>query len=227
MSVHESRPARPGSRPESRLAARERRALVLGAVIIASLVLGTRGVPEWRRWRVESRATLMEFNAEVADARHAVALGPTMQDSLVARRQRLAAYDTLLLAGDDPTAAAAALADAIAEAAEVAEVEVSSVQTEVDSARMRRSSASELLRVRVRADLTASGSALADMLAWLEECPPLLAVRELTVSPVDVMVSAGRAERLRVTLVVEGVAWRGASALRALEDTAARARAAT
>lgn len=222
MSVHESRPPPAGSRP----AGRERRTLVVGVTIIASLVLSTRALPEWRRWRAESQAVLAELDAEVVRARRAVALGPVLRDSLATRRERLAAYDTLLLAGDDPSAVAAALADALAEAAEIAEVQLSSVQAEVDSARVKRPGSGELLRVRLRAELTASGSALASMLAWLEQCPPMLAVREVTISQADVMVPADRVESLRVTLVIEGVAWR-VSALRVSADTMARTREAT
>lgn len=189
-------------------AARELRTLAAGAAIVAGLLVAGKGIPAVREWRSQARLERAELELELSRARRLVALDASLRDSLVVRQRRLATYDTLLLAGDDAASAAASLTDALAEAAETAEVQLTTVQADVDSTAARRVAGQALVRVFVRAELTASSSELATMLAWLEECPPLLAVRELTVSQTDATYAADRSERLRVTLVVEGLTWR-------------------
>lgn len=116
----------------------------------------------------------------------------------------MAAFDDLLLGDDEPTAVVA-LADAVAEAAATGGVDVANVQVDVEAGRGRASDPAGLLRARLRAELTGSGEDLAITLAWLEEAPPLLAVRELIVTQLDVRGASHLPERLRMTLVVEGL----------------------
>lgn len=195
--------------PFATMSARDRRALTLGAAVIIVLLLGMRGVPAWRTWERESHAAATELGAEVERARAAVAALPAMRESLTVRRARRMALDSILLEGDSPAAVAAALSETIALAAEESGVRTGPVHLTIDSTGGRRSARSpkpRLLRVVLRTDVTGDVTGLAVLLAWLEEAPPLLAVRELAVTASEPGAPDDRPELLRANLIVEGLA---------------------
>lgn len=66
------------------------------------------------------------------------------------------------------------------------------------------------LGVRLSVVAEGSSSELATLLLWLEESPPLLAIREIAVSQGEVSHAHEQIEQLRVSLVIDGIAWRGA-----------------
>lgn len=171
-------------------------------------MLSTRGVPAWRAWDAEARASAAELSAEVARARDAVAGSSSIRDSLNARMARLAVLDSVLLDGDASASIAAALAEEIAVAAEESGVRLGTVQAIVDSGGRlisRAGGRTGLLRVKSRTDVTADIGGLAALLAWLEEAPPLLAVRELSVTQPEPGAPDGQPEALRVSLLIEGL----------------------
>lgn len=185
----------------SRISGRDRRALAAGALVIALLVLLGRGLPAWRRWDADVRASAAEMAAEAARAEQAVRLLPTALDSLAARRARLVAVGRGALGGSSTAASAAALASLVSGAAARAGVQVGSVQVRPDTA-----SAGTFMPIAVRADGTGDLPAITRMLVLLEGAPELLAVRELSITQPSPGGPAEQPEALRIEISVEGLA---------------------
>ena len=106
---------------------RDRRTLALGSAVLAVLLSGSRGVPAWRAWVTESRASASELSGQVARIRAAVPLRKALRDTLRARRGRVAALEMGLVEGDTPAVAAATLASMLSESAAAAGVKQASV----------------------------------------------------------------------------------------------------
>lgn len=88
-----------------------------GGVVILALVAASRGVPAWREWEGDRVAAAQGVARALADARRITASVGALADSGAARRLRLDALDSLILDGNSPAAAAAALTLAVVEAA--------------------------------------------------------------------------------------------------------------
>lgn len=184
-----------------RISDRDRRTLAAGALVIVLLVLLGRGLPAWRRWDADIRASAAEMAAEAARAEQAVRLLPAGLDSLEARRARLVAVGRGALGGGSTAASAAALASLVSGSAARAGVQIGSVQVRPDTA-----SAGTFMRIAVRADGTGDLPAITRMLVLLEGAPELLAVRELSITQPNPGGPAEQPEALRVEVSVEGLA---------------------
>lgn len=183
------------------LSGRDRRTLTVGAIVIVLLVLLGRGIPAWRRWDAEVRASAARMAAEAARAEQTVRLLPASLDSLEARRARFIAVGGGALDGGTAAASGAALASLVSGAAARAGVQVGSVQVRPDTA-----SAGTFMRIGVRADGVGDLPAITRMLALLEGAPELLAVRELAITQPLPGGPAEQAEALRMEIAVQGLA---------------------
>ena len=198
------------------LSERDRKTLVLGALVVLGLVLFARGLPAWRRWDAGVRDSAREMADEAARAEATVgALAPSL-DSLEARRARLVALGGGLLDGASPAVAGASLSSLVTAAGARTGVQVGSVQVRADTA-----STGTFVRVSARADGTGDLPAITRMLQALEAAPQLLAVREVSITQSNPGGPSEMAETLRVELVVEGLAL--ARPDRALERARVRA----
>jgi hypothetical protein len=184
----------------SSLAARDRRALVFGAALLVAIVTVVRGVPALRGW-TSARAEAADLQRErlllASGAAHRLV---QTRARLVAARQDLSGFGSLLLAGSTFSAAGAALAEVVATAAEDAEVSLGAVQLRGDSA-----GAGPLVRIGARTSITGDLASVAFFLALLEVAPELLVVRELAIVQPEPAISSDRIEVLRAELLVEGL----------------------
>lgn len=180
---------------------RDRRTLVAGAAIVIALVLLSRGLPAWRRWDAETRASAAEMAAEAARAESTVRLLPASLDSLQARRERYVALGRGILDGESTAAAGASLASLVSGAAARAGVQIGSVQVRPDTA-----GAGTFMRIAVQADGTGDLPAITRLLGMLEGGRELLAVRQLSITQPNPGGPAEQPEALRMDIVVEGLA---------------------
>jgi type II secretion system (T2SS) protein M len=189
--------------------ARDRRALVGGAIIVAALAVGARGVPAWRRWHDGARLEAAAARAELDRVRASLGQARLVADSLRARRSRLRAVEPVLLAPAAIPVAAAELATVISSTATATGVRVASMQPrseQRDSIAHAGVDGDRLRRIGVRIDAIGDVRGLARMLAALERGPLLMAVRSLTISQADVGAPHDRAEILRIELLVDALA---------------------
>lgn len=184
-----------------RISDRDRRTLITGTVVIVLLVLLGRGLPAWRRWDADVRASAAEMAAEAAHAEQTVRLLAPALDSLQARRARLVALGRGVLEGESTAASGAALASLVSGAAARAGVQIGSVQVRPDTA-----GAGTFMRIGVRADGTGDLPAITRLLALLEGAPELLAVRALSITQPAPGGPAEQPEALRLEISVEGLA---------------------
>ena len=187
----------------SRLGGRDRRALWLGGAVIAASLVGARGVPALIRAERDAIEAARATQAEAVRARSSVGSAEVVRDSLRARNARYLALAPLLLDGDTPAGAAAALSAVVSLAAGASGVRMGSVQLRLDSA-----GGKAFTRVAVRTDVTGDIEGITGMLAALERGPELLLIRELAITQSDPAAGDDRPEALRMELVVEGLTLR-------------------
>jgi len=178
---------------------RERRVLVFGAVVTASILVVGRGVPVWRSWTTDTRASARELRQEVVRARADVAGAKVSVATLAARQATLESVAPAFLEGSSPNAASANLATSLSRMAEGAGVRVVSISARVDS--------SQRASVRAVASLTAVGDVrgLTRLLVATERGPLLLSITGLSVAQADVAAGDDRQEALRIEMTVEGL----------------------
>ncbi len=184
------------------LSTRDRRTLVAGLGMCATLIASSRGVPAWRRWVSESRANAERLELAASFAEASATSGRAAIDSLVQRTNRLSQLDSALVDADSPSAAAAMLSTLVADVAGEARVKLGAVRLRVDTLRAR----GKFVRVGVAANATADIRGVADLLTGLEVGLPALAISELTISQPDIAAAGDRPEMLRVDFVVEALA---------------------
>jgi Type II secretion system (T2SS), protein M subtype b len=200
-----------GSGLAARLSDRERRTLMFGATAIAALVLLTKGVPAWHAWQRDAEAGAVELAADAARSDAAIAAYPMLRDSLRVRSARLQSLDSAIVAGADPSSAAASLATMVSDAATDAGVKLGAVQPRVDSephslGANRAPTHQVFARVSVRGDVIGDVVALTQFLADLEHGPVLLAVRELSITQPEPAAPSSRMETLHADFTVVGLA---------------------
>jgi len=183
------------------LSNRDRRVLGFGAGAIALLLLFSRGLPAWRRWDADARASAAELVGQEAAARAQAAGLSAAVDSAEARRGRLARLAPALLDGDSPASAGATLASILTGAAARYNVRLGSVLVTPDTAPDQG-----FTRVAVRADATGDLQGITGMLAYLENAPELLVFRELTLTQPDAGGAPDRPEALQLEITVQGLA---------------------
>lgn len=128
---------------------------------------------------------------------------PAMRDSVAARRRRLDSAAVMLLEGESPAQAGAALAAVASDLAAESGVQVNAVQVRADSVYR-----GHVTRVAVRVSATGDVTGLTELLQQLEGHDLLLHVRELVVTQQAPAAPDNVAEALRVELLVEGLALR-------------------
>lgn len=185
------------------LSRRDRRTLLLGGAVVALVLLAFRGVPAWRRWDADARASGTELVTATARAQADVRSLPALADSVAAREKRLVALAPLVLDGSTPAAAGASLASLVSGAAARANVALGTVQLQPDTA-----TTGTFVGVTVRGDATGDLPGIARMLALLEGGPELLAVREVSITQPEPGGPADRVETLRLEFAVQGLALR-------------------
>ena len=186
--------------PQPRLSQRDRRALLVGVLSIVAMAIVSRGLPAWRAWRHDAQQQATVAIAELSRAEALLRSRRTLADSLAARGERFAAQVPEFLSGKSPAAAGATLAGLVSAAATDAGVELGSVEVRPDSL-----GSGEVTRVSVRASATGDVRGVMNMLAMLESGPELLAIRALKIDQPDPGASSATTERLRITLIVEGL----------------------
>jgi hypothetical protein len=162
-----------------------------------SILLIGRGVPAWRSWVRDTRATAQELGHEVERARLVLA---RRSASSTALRQHAAALDSarsLLLDATTPATAAAELAALLSRAGEEASVRVVRVEVAADTA------PSMLIATSGRVSAVGDIQGLADFLWAIEGGPHLLRVRSLSVNQPEPAAGPDRAEALRFEVVVD------------------------
>ena len=182
------------------LSPRDRRVLAIGAITVAVLVAGSKGMPAWLSWVRDTRAEAAELAREAARARSSVTTSGGLRDSLSARRARLGELAPSIIEGDTPAVAAGALLELLSNAAEESNVRLGSVQLRTDT-----TSRATFSRVGVRADFTGDIIGVASMLYLLEGGAELLSIRELSITQPEPAAGDDRQEALRVSLLVEGL----------------------
>lgn len=183
------------------LPSRDRRALGVGAAIIATVFVLGRGVPAWHQW--EQSAVL-----EASNSRRRLALAHevlsartrTVEAERVAASEMTSLVDTYFEA-PSVTEAGAALAGFVDELGEENAVRVSSAQLRSDTV-----TRATFTKVAVRIAATSDVQGLAEFLSSLEGAQKLLAIRDLTVAQSDPSAPESRPEALHFEMLVEGIA---------------------
>jgi hypothetical protein len=185
------------------MSARDRRMLLVGGSVIASLIVLSKGVPAWHDWVANSRAGAVEQARAAADADVLVSHATATRDTVVARNARYVALAPALLSGNSPAEASATLASLLSSAASVAGVKLGAVQLRAPADTGARRT---FVRIGVHADVTGDIRGVTTLLANLEHGAVRLRVRDLTVTQPDAAAPGDRVEALRAELTVEGLA---------------------
>lgn len=181
-----------------RLSASDRRAVVLGGVLLLGAWLATRAVPDGLRAHASERARTEAAVHELAQARVLLAAEPVLRESLGVRAARLVAWAPRLVAGTTRTEAAAELAGLVSGLAAGHRVRLTRLDPLPDT------TAGMFVRVGVHAEAAGDARGIAEWLAALESGRQLIEVRELEISAAEPAASVGQAETLRAQLVVTG-----------------------
>lgn len=182
------------------LGARDRRVLSVGALTISLLVGLSRGLPALRAWERAQMTEARTAALQLAELRNGVASLPLMRESLVVRRARLAAIDSLLPSGASPSGVAAAIASILEQSADDNAVKLTNLQLRADS-----TVCVGLVRVSVRLSGVTDVSGLAGLLRSIEAGETPLVVRDLSVSQPEPAAPDSRPEALRFDVLVAGI----------------------
>ena len=183
------------------LSPRDRRTLIVGALVLLPLLLGGKALPaalEWQQRQMADAALMVRKVVELRASRRSL---PALRDTLIARRARLASVDSLLVTGISPASAAAELASLVESLADSARIKIGYLQLKADSG-----SKGPITAISVRLNGLADVGGLAALLRAVEGNNRPMIVRELSVVPADPAGSDTRPEVLRVDLLVEGLA---------------------
>lgn len=181
-----------------RASVRDRRAVLLGASLLATAWLGLRGVP----WILGRAALLRERAAAstrtLAAARATLAQEPLLRDSLAARAERLVRWAPRLFAGATAAEAHADLSAWLSGLATARQVRVARLDVGGDS------SVSVFTRLTVRVEAEGDVRGVTGWLAALEGGEKLVRIAALRVSAPDAANPDARAERLHVEATIIG-----------------------
>jgi len=192
----------------------DRRALAVGAVVVAAIVLFGRGIPSLMARTGESSAASREVLGEYGRARGEVRALPAVRDSARARSVRLGDEFESLLRGRGSGGFVAALAAELNADADGAGLTLSGIDGRVDT--LARGS---FTPVTARVDAVGDVREIASFVATIESSDVRMRILELSVSQSDPAASLQQPEALRATLVVQGLARRP---IRELEEAAAK-----
>ena len=182
------------------LSPRDRRALSVGGAIVVAATLYRLALPT-----LASLTQLRQSNQTMSDRLAFSGLDFAMlgasREALAARTRRLADADTLLLSAGSAAHVASELGAIVRGAARTAGLELLGATTQSDSV-VRGAFQSALVRLEAQGDI----SGLMQFLLLIELGPGLVDVRELSVTPVEPAAGGDRAEVLRISISIEGVA---------------------
>jgi hypothetical protein len=179
---------------------RERRAALLGLVVIGFGTTVARGIPALVRRQTGARVSLHERTRELSTARQEFRSLPALRDSGRVRRHRLISLAPRILDGGTAPAAGAGLAALVAGSAARAGVQLGSVEVRYDSL-----PAGYFVPVRVRADAVGSLPGLLRMLTLLEDGPELLSFPAWSITQPNPGGPPELPETLHLELTVEGL----------------------
>jgi hypothetical protein len=183
------------------ISARDRRVLVLGVVVVTVLLVVGRGVPALLARGTQQRQRAAVVGEQATRAEWSVREADRTRRALAQVRTELATFDSALVSGAVPSAASAALAELVSDAASSADARIASIQLAADTLAARPALARVSARVSVSGDLMS----IAQLIQMLEEGPQLLAVRELSVAPSQPGIARGQVETLQAEMLVEGL----------------------
>ena len=183
-----------------RVAARDRRALLIGVLGVFAALALSRGAPMYAGWLEESIAERREAQAEVAHGRALISHADAARESTIVRGRRLIGVAPAILIGETVNAAGATLAGILSGAAAQSGVKLGTVQLRSDSL-----SHGAFTRVGARVDATGDIRGVMQMLALLETGPTLLRVRSFGIAQSDVSAGDDRTEALHVEIETEGL----------------------
>lgn len=186
----------------SGLGTRDRRTLLVGGAIVATLLVLGRGIPAMRGWQSRTVAGAEPVVAEAARRQASLRDAAATRDSLRLALARLATLDSAFVFGGTPAAVSAGLATIVTESAQIAELSPESMQLSIDSTSDRG-----YLHPTARTQVTGDLASVAAFVESLEEGPALIAVRELSlVRAADGAPVGAGAVRIRADVYVEGIA---------------------
>lgn len=191
------------------LSPRDRRALAIGIVSVAGLVIVGRIVPAWRGWERAIVAQASEAARGAARDQVLARNARAIHDSLTARRARLTSLAPTWLSGDSPASAGAGLAALATRAATDADLTLGTVDIRTDSV-----GPNEFVPVHVRLSVSGDIQGLATLLAGLDRAPVALRVASLAVQGGDPAAPSQRAEVLHADLAIDAL-WRPNAAMSA------------
>ena len=183
------------------LSPRDRRTLIVGALVLMPLILGGKALPAALEWQQRQTADAALIVRKVAELQASRRILPALRDTLIARQARLARVDSLLLRSGSLASAAAELASLVESLADSTRVKVGYLQLKTDSG-TRGTIATIGVRLNGLSDVVGLGAFLRAVDGSIR---PLI-VRDLSVVPADPVSSDAKSEVLRVDLLVEGLA---------------------
>jgi len=181
------------------MTARDRRALILGGVVIAAAVLSLRAVPWGVRRAAGSYVELRERAGLLARTREEMAALPMLRDSAATLSQALVALAPQLLSGSTATEAGSDLSGRMNLAAARAPARVERLDPMPDSTGNGR-----LGRVRVRAALETDVRGLVALIRAIDAGDEVLRLEELHVEAPDPAAVNRGPEILKVEVTVSG-----------------------
>lgn len=186
--------------------------LRLGAVSIAAVVLFARLLPTWITWEQERVATARTALEQLSNVQSLMERAGEVRDSLAARAASQESLEAALIVSETPAAAAASMSSHVLLGARVAGLAVGSsnvrherVATPIGASARNLTGGDSLEILVMRLEAQGDTPALSVFLAWLEESPPTLAIREIVVSQDEIVSDETTAENLRIAVVVEGI----------------------
>ncbi len=182
-------------------AARNRRAMRLGIVVIVGILTTSKGLPVYRSLLAESDAEMLTQRARLEQAQ--ALIGQAAADSVqsVATTRELSLRESGLFQAASLASASANLSNLVADAAADAGVSAGPMQVSPDTSATRA-----ITRISVSGNVKGDIRRIAEFLNALAESPKLVRVRELTISAPDFQASGGVPTQLDVFLVIDALA---------------------
>jgi hypothetical protein len=183
--------------------AADRRALIVGTMLIVPLALASKGIPTARRWQAAFVDSVRARVDERQRGNNAVRALPKLRAALVAQRSAAEEIGAPLSDSTSPAVAAAMLASLIDSMAAEAGVRVTSLELSADTTRR-----AAVVPIRVRLTGACDVAGLMALMQSIESARAPVAVRELSVAAADPASSEMRPEVLHLDAVVESIAGR-------------------
>lgn len=180
-------------------AGRTRRAVVIGATVVATAWLGLRAVPAMTSRVGAASALLQTRRALLYRVTEELTSLDALEDTTTTLRSAVVALAPLILSGPSPAEATADLVGRITHATDRSQVKLTGADPMVDSAM-----AGGLRRVGVRVTVEGDIRGVIETLRALEADPGALLLDDLRVLALEPTSEEGRPEVLRAELTVRG-----------------------